>query len=200
VHLSISAGGTLPLSYRWRRNGLIFTNQILDSHTSILSLPNVQPGNAGAYSVSITNLAYTTNALSFSSTLVVQADLDGDHIADSWELMNGFSTNNAADALLDFDGDGVSNLEEFRAGTDPRDPSSYFKVERITAGLAGGTVLQFGAGSNRSYSVQYSGLEDLNWQGLTNLFSRPTNWKATVTDPASASDRRFYRLVTPYQP
>jgi len=201
VQLSVSAGGTLPLSYRWRRNGLIFTNQILNAYTSILTLPNVQPSNAGLYSVSITNLAITTNALIFSSTLVVQADADGDHVADLWEVIHGFSTNNAADALLDFDRDGVSNLDEFRAGTDPRDVLSYFKVERINAPAAGGGIfLQFAAGSNRSYTVQYTDLDGSTWRGLSNIFPRSTNWKASVTDPAPASAHRFYRLVTPYQP
>ena len=197
--VSIAASGTLPLSYRWRRNGLIFTNQILYTHLSVLTISNVQPSNAAIFSISITNLAAATNALSFTAQLIVQADADLDHMADVWELANGLSTNNAADALLDFDGDGVSNYEEFKAGTDPRDPSSFLRVERLTPFLSGGAALEFGAGSNRSYSVEYTDLGGLSWLNLTNVFGRTTNWKATVMDPTPAPGR-FYRLVTPFQP
>jgi hypothetical protein len=47
------------------------------------------------------------------------ADADGDQIPDGWEADHGLNPNNPADALLDTDGDGLSNLAEFQAGTDP---------------------------------------------------------------------------------
>jgi hypothetical protein len=46
-------------------------------------------------------------------------DDDNDGMPDAFELANGFDKNNAADAVLDKDGDGVSNLQEFLDGTDP---------------------------------------------------------------------------------
>jgi hypothetical protein len=36
------------------------------------------------------------------------------------------------DAALDADGDGLSNLAEFRAGTDPQSPSSLFTLASTT--------------------------------------------------------------------
>ena len=39
---------------------------------------------------------------------------------DTYEIANGFDPLNAADADLDADGDGASNLEEFNAGRNPR--------------------------------------------------------------------------------
>lgn len=52
-------------------------------------------------------------------------DTDGDSMSDPWELANGFNPNSAADAALDFDGDGHSNKIEYWANTDPLSATSY---------------------------------------------------------------------------
>ncbi|MBN2112458.1 hypothetical protein JW707_05160 [Candidatus Woesearchaeota archaeon] len=46
-------------------------------------------------------------------------DSDGDGMPDEWEMLYGFDPNNPDDALADPDGDGLSNADEFRAGTNP---------------------------------------------------------------------------------
>ncbi len=46
-------------------------------------------------------------------------DLDGDGMDDVWEDLHGLNSNDPSDALLDPDGDGVTNLGEYRVGTDP---------------------------------------------------------------------------------
>lgn len=48
-------------------------------------------------------------------------DDDNDGMPDDYETDKGFNPLDAADAALDADGDGLTNLEEFQAGTDPRD-------------------------------------------------------------------------------
>ncbi|MEM7540792.1 MAG: DUF5060 domain-containing protein [Pseudomonadota bacterium] len=47
-------------------------------------------------------------------------DSDGDGMGDNFENANGFDPLDPSDAALDADGDGVSNLGEFLAGTNPR--------------------------------------------------------------------------------
>lgn len=51
VLFSVTATGTLPLAYQWRLNGTPLPGQTADR----LFLPNVDPAQAGAYSVSVAN-------------------------------------------------------------------------------------------------------------------------------------------------
>lgn len=55
----------------------------------------------------------------------IEVDTDRDGMPNEWELQYGFNPNDAKDAALDADGDGFTNLEEYEAKTDPRDPKSH---------------------------------------------------------------------------
>ncbi len=46
-------------------------------------------------------------------------DSDADNITDGWEVFNTLDPLNVTDAALDFDGDGLTNLEEFNLDTNP---------------------------------------------------------------------------------
>jgi len=52
------------------------------------------------------------------------ADADADGMPDYWEDLHGLNKNDPADADLDGDGDGLTNLEEFNAYTDPTSPDT----------------------------------------------------------------------------
>lgn len=51
-------------------------------------------------------------------------DSDLDNLPDEWELRYGLNPN-ADDALQDADADGFANLDEYKAGSDPRDAASH---------------------------------------------------------------------------
>jgi len=127
-------------------------------------------------------------------------DLDG--IPDQWEQDHGLSPTNAGDAMLDFDNDGVTNLGEYQAGTNPNDPSSFLKIERIVpfAGTNTPVFVRFLAYSNTTYSVQYrnSLLPSSEWQKLGDINVAPTNRMVEVPDAnAYKKTDRYYRVVAP---
>ena len=60
-------------------------------------------------------------------------DDDNDFIPDSWELRYGLNIKNPADANLDSDNDGYSNLREYLADSNPTDPTSNpISIDDIT--------------------------------------------------------------------
>src|SRR5262249_7080263 len=61
----------------------------------------------------------STNALVDLPAFAAARDSDKDGMPDAWEDAHGFNKFNAADATQDADGDGLTNREEFLAGTDP---------------------------------------------------------------------------------
>lgn len=52
-------------------------------------------------------------------------DTDMDGIPDKWEEAHGLDSNDPDDAHMDADGDGFTNLEEYKAETDPRNADDF---------------------------------------------------------------------------
>ncbi|MBI5387222.1 MAG: lamin tail domain-containing protein [Verrucomicrobia bacterium] len=76
--VAVSNTATLPVGYRWRRNGSAVATNLVPSFTNTLTLAGVQLANAGAYDVAITNLAGpispATTARGFLVVMGVLAD------------------------------------------------------------------------------------------------------------------------------
>ena len=187
-----------PFGYRWRKNGVSLHPGSGYTLSRVLVLPNVTTNDSGNYTVVITNAA-TPLILSHEALLTVLADSDGDKAPDTWETQFGFLPNDRDDGATDFDGDGVSNADEFRSGTDPRSDTSYLRVEDFSLdGVAPASRISFPAISNRTYSVQFKDMLDSTsvWATLEDVFAQPLNRTAIVIDPVRAPNR-FYRLITP---
>lgn len=140
----------------------------------------------------------------FAATLSVagEADRDGDGLPDAWEAAHGLNPDLPADATLDADGDSMSNLAEYQAGTDPQDAQSFLKAELEWSRGAAQVVVKFGAVANKTYSVLYQAPLDGQgaWARLADVASAPTNRTVRVADSSPDASGRFYRLVTPQKP
>jgi hypothetical protein len=191
--LSVVAGGATPLRYQWRRNGL----NLAGATNADLVFPSVTPANAGDYSVVLTNVAGSVTSVVATITVSSQ-DTDGDGIPDAWERAHGLQVG-INDAGQDPDHDGMTNLDEFRAGTDPQDPLSVLRVEQITAS-GGVCVIRFNAMAGQTYSLLgRSALESGAWARIVDVPARATNHVETVTHTNAGFGPHFYRLVTPAQ-
>ena len=120
-------------------------------------------------------------------------DTDADGMPDYWETLHGLDPLNAADAALDADGDGRSNLAEYRAGTDPRANGDFFSIGSISA--TGSTrAFTFNARTDHAYTVQYS--DDLATGPWLTLGTIPASAARTInTSTPMNMPRRFYRVI-----
>lgn len=132
-------------------------------------------------------------------------DTDSDKIGDGWEMLYFGSLATISDTS-DYDGDGQSDLEEYRADTDPTDLFSFFEVVSHTFGVDVGKVsLQFTSSPTRLYRIYYS--EDLAvtqpWTDSSHgLFAPAAGSTTNKTFTTPVSDRNFFRVeaVKPLQP
>jgi hypothetical protein len=123
-------------------------------------------------------------------------DADGDGMPDGYEKQYSFlDPNNPNDASLDYDGDGMSNLAEYLAGTAPDDPLSYLRITAVTVRGTNGVEIAWGSAANKLYTVQRAGRL---WPGaFTNLAQRllstpPQNVYLDTT--ATNAAQLFYRI------
>ncbi len=191
-------GGPPPFGFEWRKGSTPIVSNVLDIRKDFFVLSNIQLTDAGDYRAVVKNTVTPTIGLGSSLfRLTVLADFDRDGLPDAYEVAQGLNTNNLADARLDLDGDKVSNLDEYNSGTDPRDPASYLRVDGLE--MNGVTTLWFGAKSNKTYTVEYTGIVGGAWTKLDDLVARATNHVRVVTDP-NPPGTRMYRVVTPRKP
>ncbi len=198
ISVTVTNTATLPIGYRLRRNNASQPEfYAANERSGFFTITNVQLPFTN-YAIIVTNAARSGGILSASAFLTFLTDTDGDGLPDAWEATYGFATNSVSDRDLDGDGDGMGNWQEYVAGTDPTNVSSYLKIDSLL--LSHGAWMEFGGVSNKTYTIQYR--DDLaagGWLRLTNFAARPTNRVERILDPTAATNR-FYRVATPRLP
>jgi len=188
-----------------------FTNSAADGEgASFIGTLNGTTGTGGSYTINTTlpaavpagwfitatatNPAGNTSEFS-TGRVVTTTDTDSDGMPNAWETANGLLTT-SNDAALDADQDGMSNYDEFRAGTNPRNPLSLLHPGSPSF-TATGLSFPISGVSGKTYRVEYT--ENLiAWRLLADQLLS-TGPPLTITDPSTAGvNRRLYRvLVSP---
>jgi hypothetical protein len=189
---SLVATGAPPLWYRWIKGG----SAVATSSVPFFTFTNVQVSTS--VRVAVTNTASPAGVNSTTVNLGIIPDTDGDGIPDAWELAYFGNITNAV-AGADADGDGMSNLDEYRAGTNPTNALSVLKIV-LTATNA--NVLEFIAQTNLSYSVQWrTNFATALWSNLTSITAQSSVRTIQVnTAVGPPLPERYYRIVTPLVP
>ena len=210
-----------PYLFQWKRgNSLIGVETYSQTTTAFATFSSRTTGftnSTGSFSnafnlrLNVTNLATTTtgdvmtNYPTFApgtNNIFVMADTDGDGIPNYIEAALGLDTNNLADGLLDLDLDGLSNADEYRAGTEINNSTNVLRISLTN--VLGSAMLSFDAVSNRTYSIQFAdafsnAIPPAAWSRLADVPHWTNNRTLMIPDPAWTSNR-FYRVVTPRAP
>ena len=122
----------------------------------------------------------------------------GDGIPNWWKQQYGFdplSTNGNNNANADPDGDGMSNLQEYLAGTDPTNSASSFRITSIVPTNGSDVLVTWTTGLAKTNALQST----TNFPtGYADIFI-VTNTTGTVTnytDPGAVTNgpSRYYRV------
>jgi hypothetical protein len=124
---------------------------------------------------------------------------------DEWAIIMGLMDLVPAESgeLDDPDHDGMDNLAEMEAGTDPLDPQSVLKFESLPrlsdlvyadrlAMEPGQHALYFQTVPGKQYLIQSVNAFGDEWQNVTNIIATTTQKRVLVNKPV---DQAFYRVV-----
>jgi hypothetical protein len=114
-------------------------------------------------------------------------DADGDGMTDAWETQ--YFGNLGRNGLGDFDGDGLKDLDEFKAGTTPTDPQSVFAFIGVVRLERGGAAVTWSSQAGRRYAV------DRSRDVLTGYAPILTN--IVATGPSTTAEDRTAGSATP---
>jgi ligand-binding sensor domain-containing protein len=181
---SLTGDGFDAGGFEWSRNGVVLSSQ------RGMSLTLEETGTH------LFDLKVTANGLSAtkSVSVTVVADYDRDGLPNDWEQTYKFNPIDPADALNDPDNDGLSNLEEYKRGTNPLvadtdgdgmndgDELNASRDPLVADTSPTGPVLQVGAvqvgftsyyagftPTPQSFWVTNSGPGDLNWSATADV-------------------------------
>jgi len=149
-----------------------------------------QFGNAAGLCVDTNGNVYVADSAN-NCIREISPDTCGIGIPDWWQLAHFGHL--GIDPNADPDHDGMSNYDEFWAGTDPNNPSSVFKIVKATT-TGGATQITWYSVPGKNYVVQYS-TDLISWTAIGGTL-QGTGSEMDFNDPAPLpnSGSRFYRV------
>jgi hypothetical protein len=125
-------------------------------------------------------------------TVESSADADADGMPDAWEIRYFGTTATLPHA--DSDGDGLDNLEEFRAGTNPSEPASLLHIQAVRVSGAD-VVIQFASVAGKAYRLERAqGLAQPEWTAAIGNFPGTGEIMSVTVHGAAGGERVFFRL------
>jgi hypothetical protein len=140
-----------------------------------------------AQSTEATVSSYLTTGFDTRSLI----DLDGDGMADWWESLHFGGTGMAA-PHDDLDGDSLTNLEEYFAGTDPTDPRSRLSIVSFTTQPGDGIRLRWQSADKVDYEI-WSSPNLSDWTRMPGLHPGTPPFNEIEIDPAG-NPSYFFRI------
>ncbi|MGZ0706949.1 hypothetical protein ACWPKO_01260 [Coraliomargarita sp. W4R53] len=170
-----------PYDYIWQKTS-IGPEDLADANRIIVAVVTQKDGT-------IYRLEATVSSEASEEDVVEEEVSDNDRLPDEWETLHF----GAIDSVLgaedeDFDGDLVSNYDEWLAGTDPTDAADYLSLKPVL-GVTWKSQL------DRSYRIEYT---DNNWASFSLSDLLDGNGETIVWVDPTANDvlhNRQYRIV-----
>jgi len=96
----------------------------VDQYSATIWGSLLQPPGVDYYLSATDGVSTVMHGTAASPHRLSVGDTDRDGMPDDWEDANGLDKNNSADASGDLDSDGLLNVDEYLAGTDPNNPDT----------------------------------------------------------------------------
>ena len=176
ARFSVLAGGTGPFTYQWLKDGV----PIPDATGDVLAFANTQaadftsgPGGTPKYAVRVTNASGNI----FSNTVELYKDSLCQGLPDWWRQRYFGSATAMLIPAADLDGDGVSNLQEYRDGTAPDSSASRYGrlILNGPAGLVSPFPVQDTYAPSTPVSVRGASYAELQFGGWTGSLRSPAS-------------------------
>ena len=180
---------TYKTSWVTRADGTFPTNVLLPTVSYDLTL--APPGYTATTRVNVVTNPLAGQVLDLGTFYLRPLDTNNNGIADAWEWAQFGSMTNFPSA--DGDGDGCSNSNEYRAGSDATNRGSYFKGNRLQRGT-NGLTLNWPVSPGRQYQVGRAEQAGRPWTthaGPWEALAGQTNMTWTDTNAPPATSRVF---------
>ena len=183
VTLAVTASGTGPFTYQWKKNG----SPISGATSASYPIAAFTADDTGSYTVQVDSPVNTVT--STPALLELFADNDGDGVSNTWETANGFGPDTPGDVqTLDTDQDGVKDILEIFQGTNRSSAPSAYGLQNTSA-MVDATTRQLKTRYRRSTS-QTAVARTLQWSDdlALGFTSNTTRGDTTVSLSESVVD------------